>query len=93
MRLEINIPDTLYSEAQSAAAADGLSLDRYLADLLKLHLRSKAKNGTTLRLSAEQIDFIRQGQADAKAGNCLTMELLEERSALNKAAWHKENRA
>ena len=92
MRLEINIPDGLYSEAQTAASAHGLSIDRFMADLLRVHLRTQKPSGPALKLSPEQIDFIRRGQADARAGNILTMEQVDERSAANKAAWREENR-
>jgi len=91
MRLEITLPDGLYSEAQSAATARGLSLDRYMADLLKVHLRA-GKSEPVLKLSPEQIEFIRQGQTDALAGNVLTLEQLDELSAADKAAWREESR-
>ena len=92
MRLEITIPDQLYSQAQHAAASLGLSVDRYMADALQVHLREEKHGPDALRLTSEQAAFIRKGQAEVKAGKFLTMEQVEERSAADTAEWLEENR-
>jgi hypothetical protein len=49
--LKSSSPDQLYRQAQSAATAHGLSVDRYMTDVLKDHLREAQKNSDALTLN------------------------------------------
>ena len=88
---EVPIPDPLYKEAKQKADENGLSLEMFVAEAVRLHLDDEAKEPDGITLTAEQVQIIRQGQEEMKAGKFLTLEQMEERSAARRATWLAEN--
>ncbi len=84
------LPDTLYFEAQRAAEAAGVSVERFVRDAVQLHLHDEPGTGS-LQLTREQVAVIRQSQADIKAGNGLTIEQVKAEWIEHRAAWIQAN--
>ena len=88
MRLEVIIPDQLFSEAQRMAEQTGVSLDRFVSEAVELHLGDEFC-GPTPR--PELISSLRKAEDDVRAGNGLTMAQVEESLAAKRAAWLQAN--
>ncbi len=89
MRLEVTIPDRLFSEAEQAASSNGLSIEKYLVGALKRRLNDEEPK---VKLSPEQIALVKEAQAEIKAGQFITMEESKKLSEASRAAWLRENR-
>ena len=85
---DVRISDSLYRRASQAAEAEHVTVDELVERLVQESLDQEP-----LRLSPEQLTFIRKGQADVEAGHFLTMQQLEAKSNEYKAEWRKENRS
>ena len=89
MRVEVTIPDKVYSQAQRAAIETGVSFDSYITEAVTLHLEVETER--PLKLTGDQIATIRQSQAEIKAGKGKTMAQVEESLAEKRAAWLQAN--
>jgi hypothetical protein len=87
MRLEISIPDPIFSNAQRVATEMGVSLDRFVSNAVEIMADDYDGPDPTPELIAS----LRQAQADVKAGRGRTMAQVEERLAATKAAWLQAN--
>ena len=72
MRLELSIPNTVYSQAQRIAKQSGLSVERFVLDALRLHMESAAGDEGAVVLSPEQVAAVHAAQEDVKAGRVFT---------------------
>jgi hypothetical protein len=85
----VQLSDQLFIEAQRKAAAAGMSVERFVADAVLLHLHDDLGDQPSVTLTPEQIAIVRKSQEEIKSGKGLTMEQVEQRLAANKAAWLK----
>jgi hypothetical protein len=88
MRLEVTIPDHVYSEAQRAAVKSGVSLDLFVSEAMALYLDDEPR---ALVPTPELIAALRKAEADIDAGNGLTMAQVEASLAAKRAAWLQAN--
>jgi hypothetical protein len=86
---QIELSDQLFAEAQRKAAAVGMSVDRFVADAVQLHLHEALDDTRSISLTSEQVATIRQSQAEIKSGKGLTMEQVDQQLAAKRAAWLK----
>jgi hypothetical protein len=88
---QIEISDHLYSEASRKAAASGLSIERFVAEAVRLHLHDDLTPTEPVRLTNAQIAILRQAEADIDAGLGFTMKQVEDHLEPKKAEWRKAN--
>jgi hypothetical protein len=93
MRFEVSIPDPIYSGAQRAAAAGGMSIEAFLADAVQLHLQDDPNDDMAWFFTPDRIAEIREAAAEARTGNNLTPGQVEEHFAAKRAAWLKNHPA
>ena len=86
---DVRISDSLYERASEAAKAQHVSVDTYIEQVVQKSLLDPE----AITLTPEQMAKVRHAQAQAKAGQVLTMEQVEQRSAANRAKWQEENRS
>jgi len=87
MKLEVKIPDELYSQVQRFVYSNGISVDRFMSDAVRLHLSDDLEEPQNLKLSLEQVTNLREAQAAIKSGGGLTIRQVEQRLADKKTAW------
>jgi hypothetical protein len=87
MRLELNIPDTLVSGAQLAAAACGLSLEAYMADALQLRLQDDPEDDMAWFFTPQRIAEIKEAQAEARTGNNISLDQYRAQAPQRRAEW------
>jgi hypothetical protein len=88
MRLEITIPDPIYSNAQRVATEMGVSFDHAVSDAMEIYLADEYDGPEP---TPELIASLRKAQADVKAGKGPTMAQVEESLAAKRAAWLHAN--
>lgn len=88
MRLEVTIPDQLYSQARRAADETGVSFDRFIADAVSLHVEEEREGPLP---TPELIASLKKAETDVDAGNGLTMAQVEQSLATKRAAWLQAN--
>ena len=88
MRLEVTIPDQVYSQAQRVAVESGVSFDRFVSDAVELHLDDEPRGPIP---TLELIAGLRQAEADIDSGKGLTMEQVDKSLAVKRAAWLQAN--
>jgi hypothetical protein len=88
MRLEISIPDPIYTDAQRVATELGVSFDRFVSEAVELHIDDEPRGPVPTR---ELIASLRKAEADIDAGKGRTMAQVEESLAAKKAAWLPAN--
>ncbi len=86
----VQIPDPLYVEAQRAAEANGVTMERFVREALQLHLHDEPES-RLLRLTPEQVVIIRQSQAGIKAGKGVTIEQAKAELIAHRAEWLQAN--
>jgi len=86
MRLEVSIPDQLYSEAQRAAAANGLSFEAYMAGLISRDVDSSGVNDDNV-FTPEVVAEIRAAAVEARTGNNITLDQFRAEAKLRNAKW------
>ena len=79
----VALPDSVYAEAARAAAANGVSLEAFVAEAVRLHAEDEAP----LVLTEEQAAKVREAQASVRAGRVLTSEELKAKLAARRAEW------
>jgi hypothetical protein len=79
---DVRIPDNLYQQAASAAQAEHVSVEEFVAQTLQLRL-----HGEVLWLTAEQMVRVRAAQEDIKAGRVLTPEQSKNNLEAHRKAW------
>ena len=79
--LSIDLPDPVFDEAAREAAASGVSVQSFVADMVREGLRGGAP------LTPEQIEKVRRAQAEIAAGESFTAEEVEAHFARRRAAW------
>jgi predicted transcriptional regulator len=84
----VRISDSLYEQASQAARAHHVSVDAFIEEAVQFRLRDPE----AITLTSDQMAKVRHAQGQAKAGQVLTMEQVEQRSATNRAKWLEENR-
>jgi len=88
MRLEVTIPDPIFDQAQRAATASGVSIDRFLSEAVRFWFDDEPRGPIA---TPELIAALRKAEADIDAGKGLTMAQLDESLAAKRAAWLKAN--
>ena len=84
--VDIRISENLFERASLAAKAENVSVEQFVAQAVQLRLQDDV-----LRLTPDQADKVRKGQAEIREGRFLTMDQLDERSAAIKAKWREDN--
>ena len=85
---DVRLSESLYRQATDAARAQRVSVEEFVSEAVQLRLRDPG----AITLTSEQLAKVRHAQAQVKAGEVLTMEQVEQRSAANRAKWPEENR-
>ena len=87
---QVSIPDPLYVEAQRAAEANGVSVERFVREAVQLHLYDEAETSAR-ELTPEQVAIIRQSQADIKAGKGMAIEQAKAERMAHLEEWLQAN--
>lgn len=87
MRLDITLPDQLYSETQRAAIAAGVSVDRFIVEAIALHAKEESGPVATPELIAS----LHAAQAEIDAGQGLTIEEVRVELSAKRDEWLKKN--
>lgn len=82
--LSIQLPDPAFDEAAREAAASGLSVEEFVAEMVIDGLHG---TGGDTPLTTEQIEKVRQAQAEIARGDSLTDEEVKAHFARKRAAW------
>jgi hypothetical protein len=85
---DVRISDSLYERARRAASAQHVSVDDFIEQVLQKSLHDPG----AITLTPEQMTKVHHAQAQVKAGQVLTIEQVEQRSAANRAKWPEESR-
>lgn len=83
----IALPDPLYAEAQKAAALQGVSLERFVREAVRLYLKDES---AALKLAPEQAESLRAAIAEADAGYVLTPSEAEAEHQAMRRDWIKD---
>jgi hypothetical protein len=86
----VSIPDALYVEAQRVAAASGSSVERIVAEAVKVYLHDDVDN-LDQRFTPEVIAALDSAAAQADSGMVMTFDQYEARFQLKREAWLKEH--
>jgi len=87
MRLEVTIPDQLYSEAKRSAAAGGFgSMDAYVADLISHDIQPESDNDDHF-FTAEVVAEIHEAAAAARTGDNVSLDQFRAEAKIRNAAW------
>ena len=89
MRVEVTIPDQVYSEAQRLAVESGVSFDRFISEAVELRLDDEPTGPVP---TPELIAALRRAKDDVMVGNGRTMAQVEESLAAKRAEWLQANR-
>ena len=81
---QISIPAPLYSEVQRVALTSGISVESLVAFALESYLHDEP---AIYALTPEQIDIVRRGQAEIRAGGGMASDDLRDELEAHKKAW------
>jgi hypothetical protein len=82
--LSIQLPDPVFDEAAREAAASGRSVEQFVAEIVRDGLYRMHEDAP---LTPEQIEKVRQAQAEIAQGDSLTAEEVEAHFARKLTAW------
>ena len=82
--LNIKLPDPVFDEAAREAAASGLSVEAFVADMVREGLHVADEDAP---LTPEQIAKVRRAQAEIAAGESYTEDEVEAHFARKGASW------
>jgi predicted transcriptional regulator len=90
MRIELTIPDSTRPDlvARIVAITERLSRQPEFATEIELETSEEAE---AIRLTSEQIAFIRKGQAEIEEGKFLTSEQVKADLAAHRTEWLRAN--
>ena len=85
--MNVVLPDPVYAQAARVAAEMGQSVEEFVAEAVRLHVREEPP----LVLTPEQVEAVRRGQEDVRAGRVFTLAESKERLAEARAEWLSAN--
>ena len=86
----ISLPDPLYSEAEHAAAASGLSVESFVVEAVRLYLDGGQDN-LDHRFTPDVIAALDRAAAQADAGEVLTFEQYDREFQEKRDGWLREH--
>ena len=82
----VSLPDSLYVEAQRVAAASGSSVERIVAEAVKIYLHDDQDN-LDQRFTPDVIACLDRAAAQADAGLVMTFDQYEAQFQMKREAW------
>jgi len=86
----VSLPDALYVEAQRVAVASGSSVERIVAEAVKIYLQDDQDN-LDKRFTPEVIACLDRAADLADAGLVMTFDQYETQFQLKREAWLREH--
>ena len=84
----IEISDQDYAKARQAADARGETVEQFVSASITLLV---AEQDEPVRLTQEQVEIVERGLKEYADGRYFTMEEVQEKHAVLKAAWRREH--
>jgi hypothetical protein len=86
----IQISDSLYVEAQRAAAASGLSIEKFVAEAVRTRLH-RGEDDLDHRFTSEVIAALDRAAAQADNGQTITFDQYDAEFKSKREAWLREH--
>jgi predicted HicB family RNase H-like nuclease len=89
---EIRISDGLFEQVSQAALAQSVSVDEFIVEAVRLHLRDDEESERTFFTPA-RVEEIREAAAEARTGKNISLEQYKEAAKLRSAKWQANQNA